>query len=282
MGLSGCVDQSQTVESTTDKPTIVVTSVVVTEILAALDLTAQVIGVPHSEFELPPVFEEVTRVGMAMAPDMEMIAYLNPDWILSPLSLEGELAAGYYEAGFNSAFVNLSSLEGLHQAIIELGEKFDREAEAGVLVEHFFDFVETHRMALEGLYSPTVLILMGLPDGLSYVVATEHSYVGNLVRFAGGTNVFADEEDDFLNISMEEMLERDPDIILLTSHAMPDLVEVMFDRAFETNDAWQHFRAVEEGHVYQLSHGMFGMSANLTYPEAIAYLVDLLFEVEDD
>lgn len=277
--LSGCVDQSgsQEEEQEQEEATIVATSVVIAEILDALAID-NVIGVPHSDyFELPSAFEHLPRIGSPMAPDMEMMRYLNPDWILSPLSLEGELADGYKEAGFNVAFVNLSSLEGMHQAMIQLGEKFDREAEATVLVEQFFGFMDEHRESLEGFYSPTVLILMGLPGGLSYVVATENSYVGNLVRLAGGTNVFADEEADFITIDMEEMLLRDPDIILLTTHAMPETVEAMFERELDANNAWQHFRALEEDRVYLLPHGMFGMSANFTYPEALTYLVNLFF-----
>ena len=69
-----------------------------------------------------------------------------------------------------------------------------------------------------------MLILMGLPG--SYVVATESSYVGSLVKLAGGVNVYGDGDgQDFLNINPEDMVEKAPDIILRTSHALPEQVK---------------------------------------------------------
>ena len=274
--LTGCVDQSGPSSEQSDGPSIIVTSVVVAEILDALDID-RVIGVPESRtFDLPERFDDVERIGAPMAPDMEQIALLVPDWILAPVSLEEDLAPQFANINTNAAFLNLSSIEGMYQSILELGELFDREKEAEALVEDFFDFMNEFGGDVYGEESPTVLILMGLPG--SYIVATELSYAGNLVRLAGGTNVYEDEEmSDFVNINVEDMLERDPDIILLASHALPDQVEAMFEEEFSENEIWNHFRAVEEGHVYTLSHELFGMSANFRYQDALIELQRLFF-----
>lgn len=123
--------------------------------------------------------------------------------------------------------------------------------------------------------APTVLILMGVPG--SYIVATENSYVGSLVALAGGKNVYAGEEADFVNVNTEDMLARDPDIILRTAHALPDQVMEMFAEEFEQNDIWKHFRAVQEGEVYDLDSSKFGMSAEFNYPEALEDLRVILY-----
>ena len=49
---------------------------------------------------------------------------------------------------------------------------------------------------------------------------------------AGGENVYADAADAFVNVSVEDMLDRDPDVILRTSHALPDQVMEMFAQEF--------------------------------------------------
>ena len=123
--------------------------------------------------------------------------------------------------------------------------------------------------------APTVLILMGVPG--SYIVATELSYAGSLVALAGGANVYADEQADFVNVNTEDMLARDPDIILRTAHALPDQVMQMFAEEFEQNDIWKHFRAVREGRVYDLDASKFGMSAEFNYPEALEDLRPILY-----
>ena len=125
--------------------------------------------------------------------------------------------------------------------------------------------------------APKVLILMGLPG--SYVVATESSYVGSLVKLDGGINVYGDGDgQDFLNVNTEDMVEKEPDIILRTSHAMPEQVKIMFAEEFETNDIWKHFSAVQNGKVYDLDNEKFGMSATFRYQEALEELQPILYE----
>ena len=50
---------------------------------------------------------------------------------------------------------------------------------------------------------PKVLVLMGLPG--SYMAATEKSYVGNLVKLAGGENIIKGTEE-FKNLNLETAL----------------------------------------------------------------------------
>lgn len=91
---------------------------------------------------------------------------------------------------------------------------------------------------------------MGLPGG-SYVVATESSYVGDLVKLAGGTNIYGDGDGkDFVNVSVEDMLKQNPDLILRTSHAMPEQVKEYFQQEFSNNETWQQFDAVKNNKVF--------------------------------
>ena len=125
--------------------------------------------------------------------------------------------------------------------------------------------------------SPRVLILMGLPGG-SYVVATESSYVGDLVRLAGATNIYGDGDgQDFINVNAEDMLQQNPDIILRTSHAMPEQVMESFKKEFQENDIWSKFSAVQNNKVYDLDNNYFGMSANFNYQKGLEMLEGILY-----
>ncbi len=164
----------------------------------------------------------------------------------------------------------------MYASIEGLGEKFNRQEEAQALVEEFNAFIEEYKDRNGEKESPKVLVLMGLPG--SYIVATESSYVGSLVKLAGGTNVYGDGEgQEFLTANTEDMKTKDPDIILRAAHALPDQVVEMFAEEFETNDIWKHFRAVQEGKVYDLSYEKFGMSAKFNYPEALEELQPMLY-----
>ena len=261
-------------------PNIVATSPAVADICDKLEL--DLVGVCSSSVStIPDRYKDVTTVGTAMSPDMEIVASLNPDWILSPSSLQSDLQPKYENVGTDWAFLNLKSVQGMYRSIQELGEIFDREEQADKLVAEFKDFYDEYKTKNEGKDHPKVLILMGLPG--SYIIATENSYVGSLVELAGGENVYAGSDQEFLTVNTEDMKTKEPDIILRTAHALPDQVVEMFKEDFETNDIWKHFDAVKNGRVYDLTYQYFGMSATFKYPQALDELQPILYpESEED
>ncbi len=262
------------VDALSDEPRIVATSPAVAQICDRLDL--DLVGVCSTTVStIPERYEGLTEVGTAMAPDMEIMASLAPDWILSPSSLQSDLQPKYEAINTDWAFLNLKSVFGMYQSIEELGEIFDRQKEAEEMVTEFEDFYAEYQGKNEGKESPDVLVLMGLPG--SYIIATENSYVGSLVEMAGGNNVYAGSDEEFLTVNTEDMKTREPDVILCAAHAMPEQVTEMFREDFATNDIWKHFKAVQEGKVYNLSYEYFGMSATFDYPEALEELQGYLY-----
>lgn len=240
------------------------------------ELNIELVGVPQSSLvEIPECYADATVVGSPMSPDLEILATLDLDWVLSPATLMSDLQPQYEAAGLTYAFVNLKSITGMFKSIEEMGVLFDREEEASVLLEEFQSYYNSYQEKNEGTQGPRVLVLMGLPG--SYVVATENSYVGSLVELAGGVNVYAGTDEEFLNVNTEDMLQQNPDIILRAVHAMPEDVLAMFEEEFETNDIWKHFHAVQEGQVYDCPTDYFGMSATFDYQEGLEWLDEVLY-----
>lgn len=263
-----------------EEPRIIATSPATADICDRLEL--DLVGVCSSTIStIPERYAEVEQVGTSMSPDMEIVASLSPEWILSPASLQSDLQPKYEAIDTDWAFLNLRSVPGMYRSIQELGEIFGREEQAQELVDEFTEFYEEYITRNEGKESPKVLILMGLPG--SYIIATENSYVGSLVELAGGENVYAGTDQEFLTVNTEDMKTKEPDIILCAAHALPDQVTEMFKEDFETNDIWQHFDAVQNDRVYYLTYELFGMSATFDYPEALEELQPILYpESEED
>lgn len=253
---------------------IVATSPATVDIMARLDI--DLVGVPDSALSvLPERYDGAKRVGTAMGPDMEIIKTLNPDYVIGPASLQKDMEPKLRAAGLKGIFLNLESVEGLYKSIEELGEILGRQEKAQEMIDEFAAFYYAYSSENQGRESPKVLILMGLPG--SYVVAGGKSYVGSLVRLAGGRNVYEDAEQDFITANTEDMQAKDPDIILRAAHAMPEDVLNMFKEEFNTNDIWRHFRAVKDECVYDLPYDRFGMSAKFNYPEALKILEPMLY-----
>lgn len=283
VALCGCVDQHPEENSkaesgsvtNADDLRIAATSPAVADICDKLDI--DLVGVCSSTVStIPDRYKDAIQLGTAMNPDTEILASLDLDWILSPSSLESDLQPKYAAIKTKSAFLNLKSVEGMYESIEELGEMFDRQEQAQKLVDEYTSFMDEYKNKNKGKESPKVLVLMGLPG--SYIVATDNSYVGSLVKLAGGTNVYGDGGgQEFLNANTEDMETKDPDVIVRCAHALPDEVVEMFNEEFSTNDIWKHFRAVQEGKVHDLSYEYFGMSAGFDYPQALDELQPILY-----
>lgn len=256
---------------------VVGTSVATDEILDALGYE-NVVGVPHTDaFQIPDRYKNVKEIGSPMNPNMEIVKSLKPDIIFTPKSLEGQLKKGYDNAGIRSHFIDLESTDGMFRSVLDMGKILGREKQAAALNADYQNFKKELAQRHSTGKKPTVLILMGLPG--SFTVATESSYVGSLAKMAGFENVYGDGNGkDFMNVNTEDMLQKQPDIILRTSHAMPDKVKKMFADEFKKNDIWKHFKAVQNNKVYDLDHEYFGMSARFNYKDAIAHLEQIANE----
>ncbi len=276
--MSACMDYSSDNKAeervNKENPKIVATSMSTVFIMDRLNV--DLIGVPDSKVDkLPKRYQNAEKIGMAMSPDMEKIKSINPDWVFSPVSLVSDLQPKYKNAKLRYGFLNLNNVEGMYSSIKDLGKLLNREKEADVLVKEYENFMKSYKEKNKDKKKPSVLILMGLPG--SYVVATDKSYVGSLVKMSGAKNVFESDKEQFININTEDMLKKDPDIILRTAHAMPDDVMQMFRDEFKKNDTWSHFRAVKENKVYDLDNHKFGMSAKFNYPSALEDLQKIYY-----
>ena len=220
--ICGCVDQNQGKSKSGAHADyeLIATSPAVANICGKLNL--DLVAVCNTGYELPEQYEELPRIGMPMSPDLEKISFINPDYILSPSTLKDDLEVKYQSIGQDYIFLDLKSVQGMYKSIEDLGNKFGREKEAEELVCDFNEFMDEYKDAHKDKEKPTVLVLMGLPG--SYIVATENSYVGNLVELAGGQNVFSGTDEEFLNCNTESMKVKEPDVILRAAHGMPEQV----------------------------------------------------------
>lgn len=283
---TGCVNQhpekdNQNISKLSNDYRIAATSVATCEILEALGVESEhIVGIPHSDaYTIPKIYENAESLGSPMSPDMEILKSLNVDYVFTPNSLEGELKPQYENIGVKSYFLNLKSVDGMYDSIAELGELLGKSEQAEKLCSEYEQYKTEYAKKNHTDNPPKVLILMGLPG--SYVVATESSYAGSLVKLAGGVNVYGDGNgQDFLNVNTEDMLSKKPDVILRTSHAMPQQVAAMFEEEFRTNDIWQHFDAVKNEKVYDLNNENCGMSATFRYKDAIEEICTYLYGEE--
>lgn len=255
---------------------VAATSAATCEILDALDYD-NVVGVPKAvTTPLPERYKHATDLGSPMIPNAEVLKSIKPDLVLSPMSLHEQLLKEYQNLNLNAYFLNLSSPQGMFESIEDLGKILGREKQADKLSSGYKDYIKSVQKKHKKDKAPTVLILMGFPG--NFMACTDESYTGSLCKILGAKNIYTGKGNaSFVQVNTEDMLLKDPDIILRTSHAAPEATKKMYDKEFATNDVWKHFRAVKNGRVYDMPHDLFGMSAKLNYKQALQYLEKILY-----
>lgn len=269
---SSDVDSSKEQTASKDgKQVVIATSVAITEILDRLGV--EVSGVPQTSYELPESAKGATEVGSPMNPDMEIIKSLNPTDVICVDTLGSDFEKQFEENNINADFYNLSNVDGLKETIAALGEKFDKQDKANEILDEIKsveDKVNSNKKS-----DDKILVLFGAPG--SVMVATDKSYIGNLVELAGGENIFSNATSSFTQINLEEIIKLNPDKILVMTHAVPEAAKKSVQEEL-SKELWKNVNAVKNDDITYLENGYFGMSANLQIVEAVEKLGDILYE----
>ena len=94
VSMVGCVNQhpeeANGTATSSDDVRIVATSPATADICDRLEL--DLVGVCSSTLStIPERYKDVTQIGTAMSPDLEILKSLKPDYVLSPSSLQSDL-----------------------------------------------------------------------------------------------------------------------------------------------------------------------------------------------
>lgn len=100
----------------------------------------------------------------------------------------------------------------------------------------------------------------------------EHSVMADAMRRVGGTNVFSDVDRSWERISTEVLLERDPEVILVTDHAGTSLEEHM--ASLTADPALATLQAVRNDRVEHFSVALAG--TGVRFPQAARVIAEVL------
>jgi iron complex transport system substrate-binding protein len=186
----------------------------VTEILFALGLGERIVGV-SSYCNFPPEALRKEKVGGYITPSMEKILSLRPDLVFQ--TADGDLKtfvdrlAGF---GIPVYITNPRSLAETQTAVLKIGEATFSSQAARTLVEAMRTKSAGVRDRIAGRPRPRALHAMSVDPLIS---SGRGTFVHDLIVLAGGENVAADAKGKHPLLSMEEVMARDPQVILLSS-----------------------------------------------------------------
>jgi len=186
----------------------------VTEMLFAIDAGPDVIAV--SSFDAyPPEVKNLPRVGALLDPNVERILSLKPDLVIvygSQQELKQQLA----RASIPIFDYRHAGLADVSTTIRTLGERTGRVAQANDVVARIQQGLADIRARVANRPRPRTLLVFGRePGALRGIYASGGvGFLDDMLRLAGGDNVFADIKKEAVEASTELILSRRPDVIL--------------------------------------------------------------------
>jgi iron complex transport system substrate-binding protein len=227
---------------------IVSTAPSLTETIFALGVGDRVVGVTTWCLH-PDAARAKPKIGGYSNPSLEAIIALRPDLVVVDGG-RNDLAPRLAEMGVPVLDVRLDSLGSIEDAIRAIAARLDVSAQGKALTARIAAQRAAVVQAVAGRPRPRTLLLIGhSPDALTSIYAVgPKSFLGEMLEAAGGENVLGDVRLPFPRISVEEVLGRDPDVILAILSPPAEVTDAAA-RARRLWSAYPSLRAVRAGAI---------------------------------
>jgi len=256
---------------------IVSTAPSITELLYALGLGDRIVGVDRFS-RYPPEVLRKQKIGDYANPNLEVIASLRPDVVMiptNPVKLAERLGT-----------LRLKVLEIDQEGIAKLYESFRIVGQATGTVEQAVKLTSSVQRQLEAIRTRAaplkrtrMMFVVGRTpnrlDGL--IVVGQASYLNEIIALAGGENVFRDAVASYPEVSLEEVLARNPDVIVDMGD-MADTVGVTEAHKREVTSLWERLTsvaAVRQHRVYAVASDVYVVTGPRVVEAAKAFFAML-------
>ncbi len=222
--------------------------------------------------------EDVAIIGTVKSPNAEKILELQPDLVLLSADIEGHvrLAQTLKDAQIPCAFFKVDLFEDylrMLKTCTELTGRADLYEQNGTAVQRRVQrAVET---AQAQPTHPKVLFLRALGTGAK--AKGDDNMTGAMIRDLGAVNIASQHPSLLEDVSMEVILQEDPDIILVTTMGDSERAMEAFEKAFVQNPAWGELTAVQNDRLVLLDKQLFHYKPNARWGESYEALLHILY-----
>ncbi|HVP63760.1 MAG TPA: helical backbone metal receptor [candidate division Zixibacteria bacterium] len=195
--------------------------------------------------QFPEQARNKPSIGDIMHPSLERIAAIHPDLVIAMSTLNSpETVRGLERIGIQVYLVTGQDLAGLYRSITSIGQVLGREREAQALSQQLHAREQRIReQAKAGGAGPRVLLLLSIDP---CITAGRTAFLTEMITAAGARSVTDDVKQDWIRMSVESLVARNPDYLL-----------TLMDAPFSVNElksrpGWSQLEAVRRGHVLRI------------------------------
>ena len=225
-----------------------------------------------------PLGDDVINLGSTKQISLETVIAAEPDFVIASVNTEADLALREpLEAmGIDVAYFQVSSFQDyLHMLDIltQITGKTENYQRYGLDV---CAQVEAARAQADGS-DPTALYIRVSGSGCK-VKNSVNSVLGEMLKDLGAVNIADSEESLLENLSMEVILQQDPEFIFVVlQSADPSVAQGVLEKTLLSDPAWDSLTAVREGRFYLMDPALYNLKPNDRWGEAYENLAAILY-----
>lgn len=219
--------------------------------------------------------EGLPVIGKVYRPDIEKIVGLQPDLVIAQFGLQNGVIPVLQQSNIHALAFNMRTYDDVIEHIKVMGRIIDASDKANDLI----DTMESEKEALVSQLpssSKKVVILYATSKDIS--VKLPGSIAGNVADILKLENIAAGCVPEGMGgettpFSMEYIIEKDPDVILVTSMLSSDEdAKTVIEERLGADPVWKELRAVKDGQIIYLPQKYFLYNAGSRFVDGIAYM----------
>jgi iron complex transport system substrate-binding protein len=221
----------------------------VTDLIIALGVHDRLVA--RTRYDTIPALTYLPAIGGTLDPSIEKLVDLAPDLVITGFpNQDGDVSGNLARTGVRTLRVHAETLVDVWETLAVVGDRLGIRHRTDSLVSAIQDSLDAVRMTAAHDRVPSVLFLTWVSPPMTIGPRT---FVHELIDAAGGRNVFADVHSNWPTVSIEAVLQRDPDVIVLPVAAGDSVALAELRRT----PGFQNLRAVRQGHVLLVDRDLF-------------------------
>jgi iron complex transport system substrate-binding protein len=198
----------------------------------------------------------MTSIGGYSTPNMEAIASLRPDLIVSD-NINDALLPNMRSLGYKVIVINPTSINGIYQDITMVGKATGAQTQATNVIANItktINNIEAKITAANITTKPKVYYEVWSDPLMS---AGSTTWINDVISKAGGVNIFANVTQQYPQVASETIVSLNPDVILLPTNMGTGTPFYGTVQDVKSTPGWNTISAVKTDRVYVIDQDLF-------------------------
>lgn len=226
-----------------------------------------------------PEVEGVADVGFAYNINTEKVLSLQPDLVIAFQGMHEKLVPVLENSGVPIMVLKMKTYQDVQDKITLFGTIAGTQSQSSKKATEIQNQLKQITDKLPSQSKKVVILhatARSIPVDLDNSVAGSMAAMLKLKNIASGIHG-TDAEATTAPISLEKLVQEDPDVIMVVTMGSMDAIEKRMNEDLKSNPAWSSLRAVKNSQVIFLPSDLFLLNPGIRFPEAVEYMAKVVY-----